>query len=153
MDGSDVEGPLRVRLEDDPVLHPLRPEMLVNLVKLVKPGDQRRGHKDQPGSVRVVGHLDEHGRRGQERGEQSREVRSGVDGHVDPVSRHQCRQGVVHRDRMDGVAASKNVTEADVVCKEVRIRVISPSLSLVLGTGGEVLTVQRHDTHDDKGGD
>lgn len=88
MNRSDVERPLRVSLEYNPILHPLRPQMFINLVKLVEPRDKSRGHEDQPGGVRVISHLGEDGGGGEEAGEESREVRTGVDGNVCRVGGH-----------------------------------------------------------------
>lgn len=129
MNRSDVKRPLRVTLEDDPILDPLRPQMLVNLVKLVKPGDKRRSHEDQPGGIGVIGHLSQDRGGGEERGKESREVRAGMDGHVDPVGCHEGGQGVVDGDGVDGVARAKDVAEADVICERVELR---------RGSGGSV---------------
>jgi hypothetical protein len=122
MNRSDIKRPLRVTLEDDPVLDPLRPQMLVNLVKLVKPGDERRSHEDQPGGIGVVSHLSQDRGGGEEGGKESREVRAGMDGHVDPVGCHEGGERVVDGDGVDGVARAKDVAEADVVCERAESR-------------------------------
>lgn len=157
MNRSDVKRPLRVTLEDDPVLYPLGPQMLVDLVKLVKPGDQRRSHEDQPGGIGVISHLSQNGGGREEGGQESREVRAGMDGHVDPVGCHEGGQGVVDGDGVDGVTRAKDVAEADIVC-EIEIAALKVSFSEVEQRRARIdcdivilLTVKRHDTHRVKG--